>query len=145
MQLPAALTPLRHPDFRLLWLANLCANTGMWMQNTGAGWLMTSLAPSPVMVSLVQVAALLPVFLLALPAGALADILDRRAYLIAAQAWMALAGAGLALLTFMGDIGPWGLLLFTFAIGAGTAMASPPGPPPRPNSCRAPTSPRPSC
>ena len=125
MRLPTALLPLRHPAFRLIWLANLCANTGMWMQNTGAGWLMTSLAPSPVMVSLVQVAALLPVFLFALPAGALADILDRRLYLIAAQGWMALAGAGLALLTFAGAIGPWGLLLFTFMIGAGTAAASP--------------------
>jgi MFS family permease len=125
MRLPAALTPLRHPAFRLLWLSNLCANTGMWMQNTGASWLMTSLAPSPFMVSLVQVASLLPVFLLAMPAGALADILDRRLYLIGGQAWIALAGAILALLTFSGAIGPWGLLALTFAIGAGTAMNSP--------------------
>jgi MFS family permease len=125
MPLPAALAPLRHPAFRLLWLANLCANTGMWMQNTGAGWLMTSLAPSPVMVSLVQVASLLPVFLLALPAGAMADLLDRRLFLIAAQAWTALAGTLLALLTFAGLTGPWGLLAFTFAIGVGTAMTSP--------------------
>lgn len=125
MRLPTALVPLRHPAFRLLWLANLCSNTGMWMQNTGAGWLMTSLAPSPLMVSLVQVAALLPVFLFGLPAGALADILDRRLYLIVAQGWIALSGAFLALLTFAGGIGPWGLLAFTFAIGAGTAMTGP--------------------
>jgi MFS family permease len=125
MPLPAALTPLRHPAFRLLWLANLCSNTGMWMQNTGAGWLMTSLAPSPFMVSLVQVAALLPVFLLALPAGAMADIMDRRLYLIFAQAWIAASGALLAILTFAGVLGPWGLLALTFAIGAGTAMTSP--------------------
>ncbi|MGG5809257.1 MFS transporter [Falsiroseomonas sp. CW058] len=125
MRLPTALTPLRHPAFRLLWLANLCSNTGMWMQNTGAGWLMTELAPSPLMVSLVQVSALLPVFLLALPAGALADILDRRLYLIAAQAWMALCGTLLAVLTFAGVLGAWGLLALTFAIGAGTAMNSP--------------------
>jgi len=125
MRLPAALAPLRHPAFRLLWIANLVANTGMWMQNTGAGWLMTSLAPSPLMVSLVQVAALLPVFLLALPAGALADLLDRRLYLIAGQAWIALAGLLLALLTASAAIGPWGLIALTFAIGAGTAMTSP--------------------
>jgi MFS family permease len=125
MPLPTALTPLRHPAFRLLWTANLVSNTGMWMQNTGAGWLMTSLAPSPVMVSLVQVASLLPVFLLALPAGAMADIVDRRAYLIAAQGWIALMGTGLALLTLGGAIGPWGLLFFTFAIGAGSAMNFP--------------------
>ncbi|MGG5818386.1 MFS transporter [Falsiroseomonas sp. HW251] len=125
MRLPSALLPLRHPAFRLLWFANLVANTGMWMQNTGAGWLMTSLAPSPLMVSMVQVAALLPVFLLALPAGAIADIVDRRLYLIAGQAWIAAAGALLAVLTFTGAIGPWGLLVLTFAIGAGTAINSP--------------------
>ena len=125
MSLPAALAPLRHPAFRLLWFANIVANTGMWMQNTGAGWLMTSLAPSPFMVSLVQVAALLPVFLLALPAGALADIMDRRLYLIAGQAWIAAAGLLLAVLTFAGVLGPWGLIALTFAIGIGTAMTSP--------------------
>ncbi len=125
MRLPSALLPLRHPAFRLLWLANLCSNTGMWMQNTGAGWMMTSLAPSPLMVSMVQVASLLPVFLLALPAGALADIVDRRHYLIAAQAWIAAAGTILALLAWQGALGPWGLVALTFAIGAGTAMNSP--------------------
>ncbi|NKC29584.1 MFS transporter [Falsiroseomonas selenitidurans] len=125
MQLPSALTPLRHPAFRLLWLANLCSNTGMWMQNTGAGWLMTSLAPSPLMVSMVQVASLLPVFLLALPAGALADIVDRRRYLIFAQAWIAAAGSLLAILAWTGSLGPWGLVALTFAIGVGTAMNSP--------------------
>lgn len=125
MPLPSALAPLRHPAFRLLWLANLCSNTGMWMQNTGAGWLMTSLAPSPLMVSLVQVASLLPVFLFALPAGALADIMDRRIYLLIAQAWIALSGTLLAVLTYTGNLGAWGLIAFTFAIGAGTAMNSP--------------------
>jgi MFS family permease len=125
MHAPSALLPLRHPAFRLLWLANLCSNTGMWMQNTGAGWLMTSLAPSPLMVSMVQVASLLPVFLLAMPAGALADIVDRRHFLIAAQAWIAASGTVLALLAWQGMLGPWGLIALTFAIGAGTAMTSP--------------------
>jgi MFS family permease len=125
MRLPSALAPLRHPAFRLLWFANLVANSGMWMQNTGAGWLMTGLAPDPLMVSLVQVASLLPVFLLALPAGALADILDRRATLIAGQAWIAVSGALLALLAWQGSLGAWGLLALTFSIGAGTALTSP--------------------
>jgi MFS family permease len=125
MRMPAAFVPLRHPAFRLLWLANIIANTGMWMQNTGAGWLMTSLAPSPMMVSLVQVASLLPVFLLALPAGALADIMDRKRFLLIAQAWVAACGLLLAILTFSGALGAWGLLALTFAIGAGTAMNSP--------------------
>ncbi|MFC4166023.1 MFS transporter [Teichococcus aestuarii] len=122
---PSAFTPLRHPAFRLLWLANLASNTGMWVQNTGAGWLMTSLAPSPIMVSLVQAASMLPVFLLALPSGAMADIVDRRRYLIFAQAWMCAMGLLLCILTALGVLGPWGLLALTFAIGAGSAMNFP--------------------
>ncbi|MES2712061.1 MAG: MFS transporter [Pseudomonadota bacterium] len=125
MALPAALAPLRHPVFRSLWIAGLAANTGLWVQNTGAAWLMTSLAPSPVMVSLVQAASMLPVFLLALPAGALADILDRRRMLIAAQCWMAAMGVLLAILAFSGGLGAWGLLALTFGIGAGTALIFP--------------------
>ncbi len=121
----AAFAPLRHPTFRALWIANLASNTGLWIQNTGAGWLMTSLAPSPVMVSLVQAAAMLPVFLFALPGGALADILDRRLTLIAAQLWIAAAGLLLAALAALGLLGAWGLLALTFAIGAGTAVIFP--------------------
>ncbi len=121
----AAFAPLRHPGFRALWIANLASNTGLWIQNTGAGWLMTSLAPSPVMVSLVQAASMLPVFLFALPGGALADILDRRRILIAAQLWIAAAGMLLAGLAALGLLGAWGLLALTFAIGAGTAVIFP--------------------
>ncbi|MBL6457429.1 MFS transporter [Belnapia sp. T6] len=121
----AAFAPLRHSTFRALWIANLASNTGLWIQNTGAGWLMTSLAPSPVMVSLVQAAAMLPVFLFALPGGALADVLDRRRTLIAAQLWIAAAGLLLAVLAALGLLGPWGLLALTFAIGAGTAVIFP--------------------
>jgi len=117
--------PLRHPVFRMLWLANLASNTGMWVQSTGAGWLMTSLDPSAVMVSLVQAAALVPVFLLALPAGAVADLIDRRRVLIAAQLWMCVFGLLLAGLTWAGALGPWGLLALTFAIGAGSAVNFP--------------------
>jgi MFS family permease len=121
----AALAPLRHAAFRALWIASLASNTGLWIQNTGAGWLMTSLAPSPIMVSLVQAAAMLPVFLFALPGGALADILDRRMTLICAQLWISLAGLALAGLAWMDLLGPWGLLALTFAIGAGTAVIFP--------------------
>ncbi|MFL5286637.1 MAG: MFS transporter [Rhodopila sp.] len=121
----AAFAPLRHPVFRALWMANLASNTGLWIQNTGAGWLMTSLAPSPVMVSLVQAATMLPVFLFALPGGALADILDRRRLLIMAQLWIAVAGLLLAVLTAMSLLSAWSLLALTFAIGAGTAVIFP--------------------
>jgi MFS family permease len=79
MALPVALKPLK-PVFRGLWLAWLAANLTMWMNDVAAAWLMTSLTTSPVMVALVQTASTLPVFLLGLPSGALADILDRRRY-----------------------------------------------------------------
>ncbi len=123
--MPAAFAPLRHPAFRLLWWANLAANIGLWVQNTGAAWMMTSLDPSPAMVSAVQAASMLPVFLMALPAGAAADIIDRRTYLIGAQAWVLSVAAMLALLTWAGWIGPWGLLFFTFCIGMGNALNFP--------------------
>src|SRR4051812_34717233 len=121
----AAYAPLRHSAFRMLWVATLASNTGLWIQNTGAGWLMTSLAPSPVMVSLVQAASMLPVFLFALPGGVLADLLDRRLTLIAAQIWVVVAGLLLAGLALMGWLGAWGLLALTFLIGAGTAVIFP--------------------
>jgi len=125
MPLPRAFTPLRHATFRALWLATLASNIGTWIQSTAAGWMMTSLDPRPLMVSLVQAAAMLPVFLLALPAGALADIIDRRIFLIGAQAWILTMALLLAGLTATDALGPWGLLAFTFAIGAGTAMNFP--------------------
>jgi len=121
----SAFAPLLNPAFRSLWIATLASNTGLWIQNTGAGWLMTSLAPSPVMVSLVQAASMLPVFLFALPGGALADILDRRRTLIAAQIWICAAGTLLAALAAVGLLGAWELLALTFVIGAGTAVIFP--------------------
>ncbi len=125
MRNPAALAPLRHPAFRMLWLANLASNIGLFVQNTAAGWLMTSLDPSPMMVSLVQAASMLPVFLLALPAGALADIMDRRLFLIGAQLWMASMALLLCVLSAFDALGPWGLVALTFALGAGLAMTFP--------------------
>jgi MFS family permease len=85
----SAWQPLRHGLFRSLWLASIASSIGTWMHEVGAGWLMTSLSASPFMVSLVQVAGAAPMFLLALPAGALADIIDKRRYLLAVQAGMA--------------------------------------------------------
>src|SRR6476620_1551875 len=75
-------SPFRHVTFTTLWTATVVANIGTWMYNAASGWLMTSLNPDPLIVALVQVAGNLPVFLLAMPAGALADILDRRRFLI---------------------------------------------------------------
>src|SRR5580704_7046254 len=99
MRLPPALVPLRNGTFRTLWLASIVVWLGTWLQNTGAGWLMTSLAPRPFIVAMVQAATIMPVFLLALPGGALADIVDRRLFLITTQIWTILAATALALLT----------------------------------------------
>lgn len=121
----SAWAPLRQPVFRMLWIASVVSNVGTWMREVGAGWLMTTLAPTPVMVALVQAANTLPVFLLALPAGALADIVDRRRYLIVSQAWMMVAALLLGVLTVAGATGAWTLLALTFALGIGNAMMMP--------------------
>ncbi len=88
--------PLRSPVFRMLWLAWLAANITMWMNDVAAAWLMTSLTDSAVMVALVQAASTLPVFLLGLPSGALADIVDRRRYFAVTQLWVACVAVVLA-------------------------------------------------
>lgn len=95
------------------------------MHAVGAGWLMTQLAPSPLIVALVQAATMLPMFLLLLPAGALGDILDRRRLLIAAQGWSVVSALFLGLVTVAGLISPATLLLFTLLLGIGTALATP--------------------
>lgn len=123
--MPSAWSPLRRPLFRALWIADVASNVGTWMHDAAAAWLMTLLAPSPLMVSLVQVATTLPLFLLALPAGALADVLDRRRVLLVAQVWLFLATASLGVLTLSGVVQPWMLLLITLVIGAGSAIDLP--------------------
>ena len=117
--------PLKITAFRYLWLATLVSNIGTWMQEVGAGWLMTTLTDSPVMVALVQTATTLPAFFILLPSGALSDILDRRLYLLSANVGMALAAAALGILTVSGLIFDWGLLALTFVLGIGTAMIMP--------------------
>jgi MFS family permease len=125
MRLPTALVPLRNATFRGLWLANVVAWLGTWLQNTGAGWLMTTLAPQPLIVAMVQAATIMPVCLLALPGGALADIVDRRVFLIGAQLWTILAATALAALTLGHAMTATWLLVLTFAIGIGAALTAP--------------------
>lgn len=120
-----AWTPMKHPVFRMLWIAILFVNIASWMQDVGAGWLMTSLAPTPVMVSLVQAATSTPFFLLAIPAGALADIVDRRRFLIGTQIWLACCAGVLGIMTLTGLTSSVLLLLFTFFLGVGLAMMMP--------------------
>jgi MFS family permease len=121
----SAWAPLRNPVFRSIWLAIVASNVGTWMHDVGTAWLMTSLTPSPLLVSLLQTATTLPVFLLALPAGALADVVDRRRMLMMLEAWMCLCAFTLAALTLMGLVTPVVLLVMTFALGMGAAMDAP--------------------
>jgi MFS family permease len=121
----AAWAPLTEPLFRSLWIAAVISYTGSWMQNVGAGWLMTQLTTSPLMVSLVQGAAAIPVFLVVLPAGALADMIDRRRLLLFTQGWMVVAAAALGVLTLLNAMNPWVLLAFTFLMGLGAVMNDP--------------------
>jgi MFS family permease len=121
----SAWRPLGHTLFRVLWIATVVSNLGTWMHNVGAAWLMTSLTPSPMMVALVQAATSVPVVLVGLPAGALADIVDRRLLLLWTQGWMLAAAAALGGLTLMGGTTPWVLLTLTFALGLGAAMNAP--------------------
>jgi MFS family permease len=118
-------SPLRQSLFRWLWIATVASNVGTWLQNVGASWMMTSLTTSTTLVALVQAATSLPSFLLALPAGALADVVDRRRLLLVTQGWMAAAAAALGVLTLAGWISPWALLGFTFLLGLGNAANNP--------------------
>ncbi|MEM9782896.1 MAG: MFS transporter [Pseudomonadota bacterium] len=119
------MAPFRHRAFTLLWIATVASNIGTWMHDVGAGWLMTELAPSPMMVAAVQAATTLPIFLFALIAGAVADIVDRRQLLIWVNAVMGVAALMMAALVHLGAMTPVLLLVFTFVFGTGTAFIAP--------------------
>jgi len=121
----STLAPLGLPVFRMLWLTWLAANTCMWMNDVAAAWLMTTLTTSPLYVALVQTASTMPVFLLGLPSGALADILDRRRYFIATQFWVAIVAIALCAAILAGGMTAPLLLALTFANGVGLAMRWP--------------------
>ncbi|MDJ0788791.1 MAG: MFS transporter [Myxococcota bacterium] len=121
----SAWAPLRRPLFRAIWLASVASQVGTWVHDVGAAWLMTSLSPSPFMVSLVQAAAAVPLFALALPAGALADVVDRRRLLLWTQSWMLASALLLGVCTALGLTGPSLLLAFTVVLSIGAALNAP--------------------
>jgi MFS family permease len=121
----SAWAPLRAPTFRMLWLVWLVSNVCMWMNDVAAAWLMISLTSSPTLIALVQTASSLPVFLLGLPSGALADIIDRRRYFMVTQFWVAINAALLYAVAIAGGLTAPVLLLLTFTNGIGLAMRWP--------------------
>jgi MFS family permease len=123
---PASMwSPLAQPVFRALWLASAVSSIGTWMHDVGAAWLMTSLSPSPLLIAMMQAASSLPFFMLALPAGAIADVVDRRRLLLFTQGWMLAAATLLGILTVANITTPWILLALTFAISIGSAVNMP--------------------
>jgi MFS family permease len=122
---PPAWSALRYQVFRYLWIATVVSNVGSWMYNAASGWLMTSLNPNPFIVSLVQVANSLPLFLFALPAGALADMIDKRRFILALEILTSLFSALFALLIAIHVVTPGVLLLFTFLLAILGALETP--------------------
>ena len=117
--------PMRNRVFAMLWLAWMTSNICMWMNDVAASWMMTSLSSSPTLIALIQTASNLPVFLLGLPSGAFADILNRKKYFIATQLWIALNAAVLCFMTFTNSLNAPLLLFLTFTNGIGLAMRWP--------------------
>jgi MFS family permease len=109
----------------VLWTATVVSNVGTWMFNAASAWLMTSLNPDPLIVSLVQVATSLPMFLFAVPAGALADIIDKRRFLIVIETATTIVSAVIAAIVWLSLVTPGTLLLFTFLLGAAAALTAP--------------------
>lgn len=118
--------PLRQPVFRMLWIATVVSNIGSWMNDIGINWSMLTLSTDPLAVALVQAASSLPMFLFALPSGVMADIVDRRKYLLFSQLWTFIAAAGLTVLSLTGQVTPLILLVAAFLLSTGAAMSSPP-------------------
>jgi MFS family permease len=118
-------SPLRAPTFRNLIIADVLSDIGTFMQSVGAAWLMVSFGAGPMYVALTQTASSLPFFVLALPAGSIGDIVDRRKLILFTEGWMVAIATMLAALTIAGVMTPWLLLAFTFAISAGDALETP--------------------
>ncbi|MFZ2209739.1 MAG: MFS transporter, partial [Porticoccaceae bacterium] len=118
-------SPLGYPLFRVMWLGMTVSNIGTWMNEVGVTWLMASMAPSNLMVALIQTATTLPFFLLSYPAGVMGDICNRRTVLIALHVWLLISAVALTVLAHLEMTTEWWLLLLTFCLGAGNAMMRP--------------------
>jgi predicted MFS family arabinose efflux permease len=121
----SAWAPFRYQAFAVIWTATVVSNIGGWMYTAASGWLMTSLNPDPLIVSMVQVANSLPMFLFAIPAGALVDIVDQRRFLIFGESAITIVSTAFAALIWLRLVTPGSLLLFSFVVTVGSAMTYP--------------------
>ncbi len=122
---PTLWTPFTYAIFRAIWIAGVVSNVGTWMQNVAGVWLVTTLTTSALLVALMQTATSLPAFLLSMPAGAMADLIDRRKLLLYTQGFMAVVATILGIMTLMSGISALGVLGFTFLLGMGSALNAP--------------------
>ncbi|TGE27725.1 MFS transporter [Hymenobacter metallicola] len=118
-------SPFTYSLFRAIWIASVVSNIGTWMQNVAGVWLVTTMTTSALLVALMQTATSLPAFLLSMPAGAMADLIDRRKLLLLTQGFMGMVAFGLGALTLMNQISALGVLAFTFLLGIGGAINAP--------------------
>ncbi|TGE12614.1 MFS transporter [Hymenobacter elongatus] len=118
-------TPFTYTLFRAIWLASVVSNIGTWMQTVAGVWLVTTLTTSALLVALMQTATSMPAFLLSMPAGAMADLIDRRKLLLFTQGFMAVVAFLLGVLTLVGEVSALGVLAFTFLLGLGVAVNAP--------------------
>jgi MFS family permease len=117
--------PLRHPVFRRIWLASLLSNLGLLIQGVGAAWAMTQMTSSADKVALVQTALMLPIMLISMPAGAIADMYDRRIVALLSLSIALVGATALSVLAWFGLVTPQILLTFCFIVGSGMALFGP--------------------
>ena len=123
--IPSPFAPFRQTTFAVLWVATVLGNTGSFMRDVASAWLVTDLSSTPAAVAMIQAASTIPVFLLAIPAGVLSDILDRRKLLITMQLVLASVSATLMLLSHTGALTVGSLVVLTFVGGVGAALVGP--------------------
>lgn len=121
----SAWSPLRHPVFRMLWIAGTASYVGTWMQDVATAWVLTAMTTAPLVVALLTAATSAPLFLFGLVAGAAGDVVDRRVYLVVAHSWLVVTSGGLALITALGAATPAVLIAFAALTGIGLAMIGP--------------------
>jgi len=121
----SAWSPFRHTLFAVMWTATMVSLVGTWMNDIAAGWLMAEMTNSPTWVSMVQSAVSLPIFLFAMPAGALADLVDRKKVLAVMQTFSAVVAFSLWWVVYSGGISPVSLLIFAFLLGTGASFVYP--------------------